>query len=172
MNRSRARAHSESMIMGSAPGICVCERSFAASRSTRLSEVSPPSRELCTVRANHQGWIRESAGPQLGHRGPREDRLPLLERLRNRRDRRAAARGRHEAEGVDVTGHECAYYDTTLLFPVAAVQPTTDLTGVYVLDMTNPRVPVLTDNLLSPAMQSPHESFSINKKRGLLARLQ
>jgi hypothetical protein len=45
--------------------------------------------ELCTVRANHQGWIRESAGPQLGHRGLREERRPLLERLRSRRERRS-----------------------------------------------------------------------------------
>jgi hypothetical protein len=42
--------------------------------------------ELCTVRANHQGWIRESEGPQIGHRS-RDDRRPLLSRLRGRRDR-------------------------------------------------------------------------------------
>jgi hypothetical protein len=45
--------------------------------------------ELCTVRANHQGWIRESEGPQIGHRGARVgERRPLLERFRARRDRR------------------------------------------------------------------------------------
>src|SRR6185503_21145899 len=45
--------------------------------------------ELCTVRANHQGWIRESEGPQIGHRGARSgDRRPLLGRLRARRERR------------------------------------------------------------------------------------
>jgi hypothetical protein len=43
--------------------------------------------ELCTVRANHQGWIRESAGPQLGHRGTtREERRPRFRRLRARRE--------------------------------------------------------------------------------------
>jgi hypothetical protein len=42
--------------------------------------------ELCTVRANHQGWIRESEGPQIGHRS-RDDRRPLLSRLRGRRER-------------------------------------------------------------------------------------
>jgi hypothetical protein len=43
--------------------------------------------ELCTVRANHQGWIRESAGPQLGHRGTgREERRPRFRRLRSRRE--------------------------------------------------------------------------------------
>jgi hypothetical protein len=45
--------------------------------------------ELCTVRANHQGWIRESEGPQIGHRGERAgERRPLLDRFRARRDRR------------------------------------------------------------------------------------
>jgi hypothetical protein len=45
--------------------------------------------ELCTVRANHQGWIRESEGPQIGHRS-RDDRRPLLSRLRGRRERGVA----------------------------------------------------------------------------------
>src|SRR3954462_15011638 len=45
--------------------------------------------ELCTVRANHQGWIRESDGPQIGHRVARSgERRPLLGRLRARRERR------------------------------------------------------------------------------------
>lgn len=45
--------------------------------------------ELCTVRANHQGWIRESGGgPQLGHRSAgREERRPRLRRLRARLER-------------------------------------------------------------------------------------
>ena len=87
----------------------VCGRTLLQGETPEVYLVNGDRRhvcELCTVRANHQGWIRESAGPQLGHRGPREDRLPLLERLRNRRDRRAAARARHDAEGVDVTGHD------------------------------------------------------------------
>ena len=71
---------------------------------------------------------------------------------------------------VDKTGRECAYYDTTLLFPGNAVNLSSgELTGVAVLDMTNPRKPVKTANLLTPAMQSPHESMSLNHKRGLLA---
>jgi hypothetical protein len=81
----------------------------------------------------------------------------------------AASGGYRVHRYVDASGHECAYYDTTLLFPVAAAQVPSELTGVYVLDMTNPRRPVRTDNLLTPAMQSPHESFSINQTRGLLA---
>lgn len=44
--------------------------------------------------------------------------------------------------------------------------------GVVVLDMSdpkNPKNPKQTATLVSPAMQSPHESVLLNKKRGLLA---
>jgi hypothetical protein len=68
---------------------------------------------------------------------------------------------------VDKAGHECAYYDSTLLFPGSA-QNTTNFTGIYVLDMADPAKPVKTDNLLTPAMQTPHESLNINVRRGLL----
>jgi hypothetical protein len=67
---------------------------------------------------------------------------------------------------VDASGHECAYYDTTLLFPTNAVDATA---GVNVLDMSNPADPTLTDTLVSPAMLSPHESLVLSQKRGLLA---
>ena len=70
---------------------------------------------------------------------------------------------------VDATGRECAYYDSTLLFPLGFVKPSTDLTGVVVLDMTDPSNPVKTANLMTPSMLTPHESFSISHERGLLA---
>ncbi len=70
---------------------------------------------------------------------------------------------------VDRAGHECAYYDSTLLFPSDVLAQLEDLPGVFVLDMSDPRRPVKTDNLVTPAMLSPHESMSINTKRGLLA---
>lgn len=55
--------------------------------------------ELCTVRANHQGWIREGGGLQLGHRSPgREERRPRLRRLRARLEREPA--GTHPAGGA------------------------------------------------------------------------
>jgi hypothetical protein len=66
---------------------------------------------------------------------------------------------------VDAAGHECAYYDTTLLFP-SNVFDVED--GVNVLDMSDPSHPVLTERLLTPAMQSPHESLVLNQERGLL----
>jgi hypothetical protein len=68
---------------------------------------------------------------------------------------------------TDARGHQCAIYDSTLLFPVGAQGG--DLPGVYVLDMTDPAHPVRTATLATPAMLSPHESLSFNAARGLLA---
>jgi hypothetical protein len=70
---------------------------------------------------------------------------------------------------VDTAGHECAYYDTTLLFPTNTLNLSLQPTGVAVLDMTDPAKPVRTDSLLTPAMQTPHESLNISVQRGLLA---
>ena len=72
---------------------------------------------------------------------------------------------------VDTAGHECAYYDTTLTFASNAASATLDgkPTGTAVLDMSNPAKPVRTATLMTPAMQSPHESLLVNQKRGLLA---
>ena len=69
---------------------------------------------------------------------------------------------------VDPAGHVCAYYDTTLLFPMNLISDS-HRTGVFVLDMTNPAKPVMTDDLITLAMSSPHESLSLNVERGLLA---
>ena len=85
--------------------------------------------------------------------------------------------GRHGASGgfkveryVDASGNECAYYDTTLVFPTNAVNIGEEgLTGVAVLDMADPANPVETATLVTPAMQSPHESLLVNAERGLLA---
>lgn len=67
---------------------------------------------------------------------------------------------------VDAAGHECAFFDSTLLFP-------TDLDdgrgGVHVLDMADPAHPVLTATLVTPAMLSPHESLVLSQERGILA---
>jgi hypothetical protein len=69
---------------------------------------------------------------------------------------------------VDATGRECAYFDSTLLFPTNAAAPGQLPTGTIVLDMSNPAAPVRTTTLLTPAMQTPHESMVLNPKRGLL----
>jgi hypothetical protein len=67
---------------------------------------------------------------------------------------------------VDAVGHDCAYYDTTLLFPTSLIDVEG---GVNVLDMSDPKKPVLTDKLVTPAMLSPHESLVVSQKRGVLA---
>jgi hypothetical protein len=70
---------------------------------------------------------------------------------------------------VDRAGRQCAYYDTTLLFPVQSLQQLEDeSTGVAVVDMSDPAHPVRTATLVTPAMQTPHESVVLNEKRGLL----
>jgi hypothetical protein len=67
---------------------------------------------------------------------------------------------------VDASGHECAYYDTTLLWPTNIYSQ--DI-GVNVMDMSDPTHPTLATQLVTPAMQSPHESLVLNQKRGILA---
>jgi hypothetical protein len=69
---------------------------------------------------------------------------------------------------IDGAGHECAFYDSTLLFPTALFLAPGKSPGVFVLDMTDPAHPVQTATLVTPAMLSPHESLSLNQKRGLL----
>jgi hypothetical protein len=69
---------------------------------------------------------------------------------------------------VDKAGHDCAFYDSTLLFPTQAGDEGAETTGTYVMDMSDPAHPVHTDTLRTPAMQTPHESLRLNQKRGLL----
>ncbi|MCU1448061.1 MAG: hypothetical protein JWP02_231 [Acidimicrobiales bacterium] len=85
--------------------------------------------------------------------------------------------GRHGATGgfrvyryIDQARHECAFYDTAVFFPTnLLLQPPGKSPGVFVLDMSDPRHPVQTATLSTPAMVSPHESLSLNLERGLLA---
>src|SRR5437764_7418732 len=70
---------------------------------------------------------------------------------------------------VDAHRHVCAFYDTTLLLPLNALNPGAGSKGVFVLDMSNPAHPVQTDTLTAVPMLTPHESLNLNTKRGLLA---
>src|SRR4051794_19412338 len=70
---------------------------------------------------------------------------------------------------VDPHGHECAFYDTALLFPVNALKLDSSSQGVAVLDMSDPAHPVQTATLTELPMLSPHESLNLNARRGLLA---
>jgi hypothetical protein len=70
---------------------------------------------------------------------------------------------------VDAAGHECGYSDSDAFFGEQTPYTGPTSTGVYVLDMHDPTHPTVTDQLRTPAMQSPHESLRVNAKRGLLA---
>ena len=70
---------------------------------------------------------------------------------------------------IDPAGHECAYYDTALLYPINALKLDTTSQGVAVLDMSDPAHPKQTATLTELPMMSPHESLNLNAKRGLLA---
>ncbi len=67
---------------------------------------------------------------------------------------------------VDAQGQECAFYDTTLMWPTNAADFEF---GVNVLDMSDPAAPAFSTRLVTPAMLSPHESLRLNSARGLLA---
>lgn len=67
---------------------------------------------------------------------------------------------------VDAQGRECAYYDTTLLYPSNILDANV---GVNVLDMSDPTNPVLTARLVTPAMLTPHESLVVSQEAGVLA---
>ena len=69
---------------------------------------------------------------------------------------------------VDKAGHECAYADTTLLFPTSVADQGSSGPGTYVYDMLDPAKPVLTSVIRTAAFSSPHESVRLNVKRGLL----
>ena len=69
---------------------------------------------------------------------------------------------------VDAAGRECAFYDSTLMFPFNVFDTTTSGAGVVVLDMADPAHPVKATQLTTPAMLTPHESLVLNPARGLL----
>jgi hypothetical protein len=70
---------------------------------------------------------------------------------------------------VDRAGRECAFYDTTLVFPLNAIRLDARSLGVAVVDMSDPSKPIQTATLTDPAMLAPHESLVLNARRGLLA---
>ena len=67
---------------------------------------------------------------------------------------------------VDSSGRECAYYDTTLLYPTNILDANA---GVNVIDMSDPTQPQLSTRLVTPAMLSPHESVVVSQQAGVLA---
>jgi hypothetical protein len=66
---------------------------------------------------------------------------------------------------VDAAGHECAFFDSTVLLPLDVPGSV----GTYVLDMSDPANPTQTAQLVTPAMVTPHESLLVSPASGLLA---
>ncbi|HEX4916840.1 MAG TPA: hypothetical protein VFV43_02965 [Limnobacter sp.] len=66
----------------------------------------------------------------------------------------------------DKSGRDCAYADSTLLFPTNLADQEL---GVNVFDMSDPTQPVRTARLVTPAMLSPHESLVVSQEGGVLA---
>src|SRR6059058_2910832 len=64
--------------------------------------------ELCTARADHEGWIRESAhGDMPATRRPREARRSLMGRLRRGREEQAREQPAEDQPPVEFSdGHE------------------------------------------------------------------
>lgn len=69
---------------------------------------------------------------------------------------------------TDEQGRTCAFFDSTRFFPTDAVMQARTGFGVIVVDMTDPKRPVRTATLTTPAMLSPHESLLVHQRRGLL----
>ena len=67
---------------------------------------------------------------------------------------------------VDAAGHECAYFDSTLLFPLDVPGLDRDVRARHERPRrTRRRRPRSS----TPAMLTPHESLLVNERRGLLA---
>src|SRR4051794_2835177 len=66
--------------------------------------------ELCTTRAQHEGWIRESGADELTLRtAQREGRVRLVDRLRARRER---AREVADAQAAQEAAEAGIHFDT------------------------------------------------------------
>jgi hypothetical protein len=78
--------------------------------------------ELCTARAQHEGWIRESGADELSLRSSRhEGRTRLVDRLRSRRERaREAAEAQDAAQEAAEAG---VYFDSPPPAPKAPEPP-------------------------------------------------
>lgn len=126
------------------------------------------------------GTPQSECGPGSDPETAEQGRVPAADYESGRTDRPYTCNtelvGSHGATGgykvhryIDAQGQECAYYDSTLLFPTDLLTQLSEGAGVIVLDMTDPANPVMTAQLTTPAMLSPHESLELNQARGLLA---
>ena len=149
------------------------EQGYATAHGLHIAAVSR------AIEAGLPGGATPAAdcGPGAKPEGATQGRVPAADYTSGRAAEgyycNAAVVGRYGQSGgfqvhryVDAAGHECAFYDATLLFPKDAGRH--DALGTTVLDMTDPTRPVRTAQLMTPAMQSTHESLRLNTARGLL----
>jgi hypothetical protein len=77
--------------------------------------------ELCTARAQHEGWIRESGADELALRSSRnEGRTRLMDRLRARRER---ARSVADAQAAQELAEAGVHFDTPPARPAEQAPP-------------------------------------------------
>jgi hypothetical protein len=91
----------------------VCGRTILKGERTEAYLVPGGQRrlvcELCTPRADHEGWIRESAHGDMPAARPREQRRPLLGRLRRERREEVPAPQVEYDEGSQTQNGEPAH---------------------------------------------------------------
>ncbi len=144
---------------------------YLANHQSAAAAASPAAREA-------QPTPKAACGPGSLPETGRQGRVPLADYSNGRAAKgytcNAVQVGHTGATGgfktfryTDRAGRVCAFYDGTLLFPTAVFH--NEAGGVHVLDMTDPSRPIETARLLTPAMQTPHESLVLNAQRGLLA---
>lgn len=147
-------------------------RSYAQSHGLQPDLSSRAAAEKAITGATPRAKCGPGAKPETGRQG----RVTLAEFVSGRAEEgyfcntRTAGHfgetgGFQVQRYTDATGRTCAYYDSTLLFPIDARN---GALGTTVLDMTDPSKPVQTATLRSPAMQTTHESLRVNHVRGLL----
>ena len=145
---------------GTAPAAEIVARAsqvadFAAPPATPRAECGPGSAPAPGL----QGRVTAEA-PDDGYHVQHRARRP---RGQHRRLQGRALRRRRRAP-VPVLRH-----DAGLPAPRPTSRPRDGSTGVAVVDVSDPAKPVRTETLVTPAMQSPHESLLVNQSRGLLA---
>ena len=135
-----------------------------ATASAEVAPASPPAtpRAVCGPGSVPEPGIQGRVPADDVAKGGAKDGYRCNVELLGREGRTA---GYKVERYVDAAGHECAFYDTTTVFPTDALQSPS---GVAVLDLAEPRKPVRTATLTTPAMLTPHESLLLNAKRGLL----
>ena len=149
------------VVMGEVGAALACDLATVATRPTPSSEAAAASAFDHPVPAAKCG---RGSLPETGVQG----QIPLADRQSGRVLQPYRCNlveiGNYQGHGsswVSPSYGSCEY--------VATRSGGTSSPGVQVLDVSNPRAPVLTATLTTPAMLMPWESLKVNARRGLLA---